>query len=388
MSFDFDTVPDRRFTGSYKWMCAEPGAEFEGAFPMSTADMEWSAPPAVKTACSEWALKGFYGYTEGRGEYLRAVCDFMRRRHDFDVNPDWVVTTYGIVSAINTAVRAFTKEGDGIIIQKPVYYPFISAVENNGRTLVNNALVRDIDGFYRMNFDELERLAADKQNKMLILCSPHNPTGRVWTEEELKRLAEICIKNNLILVSDEIHFDITAKKHTVIINTCPEIADRVIICTAASKSFNIAGLGTSNIIIPDDCLRNTFRRRIAMDGYSCINSFAYPATVAAYTECDLWLDEMNKKLNENFLSVEKFLSEKLPQIKITPREGTYLAWLDVSALGIDDRDINRWCYDNLGITVNNGGWFGAEGRGFVRINLAVPKAVLGGIADRALKIKI
>lgn len=373
MKYDFTSVPDRRFTGSFKWKDTEPGKELEGAFPFSTADMEWGTAPEIRKACADFAMNGFYCYTEGDAKYRQTVCDFMRRRHNWDIRPEWIVTTYGIVSAIHTCVRAFTKEGEGVIIQKPVYGHFESAVTLNDRKLYNNALVLK-DGRYEMNFEELEEMA--KEAKLLILCSPDNPTGRVWTREELEKVADIALRNGVTVVSDEIHFDITSAPHTVFASLSPETAAITVTCTAPSKSFNIAGLGTSNIIISDEKLRETFAGRVNKDGYECINAFAYPAIIAAYTECDAWLDEMNAHLKENYAFTKRFIAENMPKVKQYDLEGTYLVWLDVSCFGVPDDEIVSFFAKNAGIVPNSGGWFGDEGLGFIRLNIAVPEAVL------------
>lgn len=375
MAFDFNSIPDRRNTGSFKWICTEKGNEFDGAFPFSTADMEWGTAPAIRKACADFAMNGFYCYTVSDEHYRKVVCDFMARRHGWSIQPEWIVSTYGIVSAIHTCVRAFTKEGEGVIIQRPVYGHFEAAVTLNNRKAVNNALIIR-NGKYEINFEELEQMCADPNNKLLILCSPHNPVGRVWNREELERLAKIAIRHDITVVSDEIHFDITSKKHTVLATLCPEIASRTITCTAPSKTFNIAGLGTSNIIISDEKLREKFAGRIEKDGYECINAFGYPAIMAAYTECDEWLDEMNAHIAENYEIFKKFVKNELPEVKQYELEGTYLVWLDVSSLGIPDDRIVEFFAKEAGIIVNSGGWFGDEGLGFIRINIACPKEVL------------
>lgn len=375
MAFDFNSIPDRRNTGSFKWICTEKGNEFDGAFPFSTADMEWGTAPAIRKACADFAMNGFYCYTVSDEHYRKVVCDFMARRHGWSIQPEWIISTYGIVSAIHTCVRAFTKEGEGVIIQRPVYGHFEAAVTLNNRKAVNNALIIK-NGKYEINFEELEEMCADPNNKLLILCSPHNPVGRVWDKEELERLAEIAIKHDITVVSDEIHFDITSKKHTVLATLCPEIASRTITCTAPSKTFNIAGLGTSNIIISDEKLRERFAGRIEKDGYECINAFGYPAIMAAYTECDEWLDEMNAHLAENYKIFKKFVKNELPEVNQFELEGTYLVWLDVSSLGIPDEKIVEFFAKEAGIIVNSGGWFGDEGLGFIRLNIACPKEAL------------
>ncbi len=385
MKFDFESVPDRKYTGSYKWVCTEKGGECEGAFPLSTADMEWGTAPEIRKACAEFAMKGIYGYTIPDELYRKTVCDFMLRRHDWHIEPDWIITTYGIVSAIHTCVRAFTKEGDGVIIQQPVYGHFEAAVTLNNRKAVNNSLLLR-DGKFEMNFEELEKLCRDENNKMLILCSPHNPVGRVWKKEELEKVVRLCYENNVIIIADEIHFDIVTAKHTVLASLSPEASSITVTCTAPSKSFNIAGLGTSNIIISDEKLRNTFADRIGKDGYECINAFAYPAIIAAYTKCDDWLDEMNANIKSNYEFLKSYIDENMPAVKYFDLEGTYLVWLDVSCLGVSDEEIVGYFADNAGVVPNSGGWFGKEGLGFIRLNIAVPKSALEACLCRMKKL--
>lgn len=381
MKYDFSTVYDRKYTGSMKWGNTEKGKAFENALPFSTADMEFAAAPQIRKAVADFAEKGFFCYTGADEKYKKSVCDFMLRRHNFKVEPEWIVPTYGIVSALNTAVRSLTNVGDGIIIQRPVYRPFSAAIENNNRKLVNNALVSK-GNTYEMNFDELEKLCKDEHNKMMILCSPHNPISRVWTKEELTRVADICLENGVILISDEIHFDITSEKHHVLLSLGEKYRENTIVCTATSKSFNIAGLSTSNIIIPSEKLRSEFTALISRDGYSCINCAAYPATIAAYTECDDWLDEMNAVVKDNFGFLERFLKENLPLSFMAKHSGTYLAWINVSFLNMEENELKRFFYEKVKIVPSFGTWFGEEGKGFIRLNIAVPKSVLKNTLER------
>lgn len=375
MSYDFSSIINRSNTGSVKWSPIDLNADYADVFPFSTADMEFATAPAIKKACVDFAERGFYCYTIADEKYRNVVCDFMKRRHNWNIRPEWIVTTYGIVSAINTAVRCFTDEGDGVIIQRPVYYPFTNAIVNNNRKVINNALLLE-GGKYQINFEELEELAKDERTKMMIFCSPHNPVGRVWTREELFRVAEICYNNNVILISDEIHFDIVRAEHNVIATVDKKFSNNIIVCTAISKTFNIAGLFTSNIIIESEDLRARFCERINKDGYGCINSFAYPATLAAYTECDDWIAEMNRQIRKNFETVRTFISEKLPEVWMSDAEGTYLAWIDVSALGIPDEELVSTFVEKVGIIPSEGKVFGDEGSGFIRLNIAVPEVIL------------
>ena len=278
----FGSVFNRQGTGSYKWDTTVPEGLIErGAYPLSVADMEFKAAPEIRKAISEYAENGFFCYTDSDKEYRDAVREFMLRRHNLEIENEWITCVGGVVFAINTAIRAFTEPGDKIIIQTPVYYPFSASIINNGRVIVDNPLVA-VDDSYIINFDELEKIASEPDVKMMLLCSPHNPVGRVWTKDELKRIGDICLNNNVILISDEIHFDIVRKgvEHTVIYNVDEELKKNTVICTAVSKTFNLAGLGTSNIIISDEALRNKFQKQLSTDGYSSINCVSRPATIS------------------------------------------------------------------------------------------------------------
>lgn len=372
MQYDFTSIPNRRNTGSFKW---DFSSEHKDAFPFSVADMEWKTAPQIIDAMKSFAEKGFFCYSAADDTYRDTVRAFMARRHNWLIENDWIVCTPGVVAAVNTAVRTFTDIGEGVIIQPPVYYPFANAINNNKRKLVANSLIKT-ENSYKMDFDDLEEKAKDPNNKLLILCSPHNPVGRVWTKEELTRVAEICLANDVMLVSDEIHFDIVRTKHTCLPTLDKKFANNCVVCTAVSKTFNIAGLGTSNIIIPNKEVRDAFAAQLATDGYTCINCCSYPATLAAYTQCDDWIDEMNACVNENFALLDTFLKENLPQIKLYEREGTYLAWLDMSALEMDDFALEKFMIDQCGIIPDPGYWFGEEGKGFTRLDIAVPQEIL------------
>ncbi len=372
MKYDFDFIPNRTNTGSLKWDFI---SERNDAFPFSVADMEWKTAPQITAALKDFAEKGFFCYTIADDDYKTVVKDFMARRHNWQIEKEWIVCTGGVVAAINTAVRAFTDIGDGVIIQPPVYYPFANAINNNNRKIAANPLIKT-ESTYRIDFEGLEQLASKKENKLMLLCSPHNPVGRVWTKEELTKVADICLRNNVVLVSDEIHFDITRTQHTCLPAISKEFAENCVVCTALSKTFNIAGLGTSNIIIPGECIRTTFETQLAADGYTCINCCSRPATLAGYTQCDDWIDEMNAHINENFDILDRFLQENLPQIKLYDREGTYLAWLDMSKIGMSDETLERFLIDKCGIVPDPGYWFGDEGKGFMRLDIAVPRAAL------------
>lgn len=381
----FDSVFNRQGTGSYKWDTTVPeGLIKRGAYPLSVADMEFKAAPEIRKAISEYAENGFFCYTDSDKEYRDAVREFMLRRHNWEIENEWITCVGGVVFAINTAIRAFTKPGDGVIIQSPVYYPFRNSIENNGRTVVDNPLVR-VDNTYEMNFIRLEELASRDDVTLMLLCSPHNPVGRVWTKEELKRVGDICLKHNVVLLSDEIHFDILRKgqEHTVINNVDSAFASNTVICTAVSKSFNLAGLGTSNIIIASDNLRERFRKQLSTDGYSCINSVSRPATITAYTQCDYWLDEMNSYVDSN-IQLVKSIVDKIPCVDMIDCQGTYLVWLDMNRLGMNDDELDSFLQNECGIIQDPGFWFGNGGKGYTRLNVACPRSVL---ENALLKLK-
>lgn len=382
----FDNVYNRRGSGSYKWDTTVPEGVIErGAYPLSVADMEFKTPSQVRKAVAEFSEKGFFCYTDSDKAYRDSVRKFLLRRHDFFVENDWITCTGGVVAAINTAIRAFTKPGEGVIIQSPVYYPFSNSIINNGRFIADNPLIIKGDR-YEMDFEGLRKTASREDVKLMLLCSPHNPVGRVWSEAELQRVGEICLENGVILLSDEIHFDIIRKgvKHTVINNIDKRFSSNTIICTAVSKTFNLAGLGTSNIIIAEENLRERFRKQLAVDGYSCINCVSRPATIAAYNECDYWIDAVNEYIDKNIDLVYKTF-EDVPEIKVFKCEGTYLVWLDMRALGMADEELDAFLRDDCGIIQDPGFWFGEGGKGFTRLNVACPETALMKALDRLKK---
>lgn len=379
----FNEIINRRGSGSYKWdTIVDDGIIERGAYPLSVADMEFRTPLEVRQAITDFAHKGFFCYTSGDEVYRDSVREFLLRRHNFKIENDWIVCVGGVVFAINTAIRAFTELGDKVIIQTPVYYPFSASVNNNGRVIADNPLVIN-NGKYEMNFTELEEIASQDDVKMMLLCSPHNPVGRVWTKEELQKVGEICLKNNVILVSDEIHFDIlrAGQEHTVINNVDESFGKNTVICTAVSKTFNLAGLGTSNIIISDEKLRETFKDQLSKDGYSCINCVSRPATIAAYTKCDYWIDAMRKYVDDNIEFV-KSVVERIPQIKMYDCQGTYLVWLDMRNLGMNDGELDIFLRDKCGIIQDPGYWFGENGKGFSRLNVACPREILEKVMNK------
>lgn len=376
-AYDFDTVIDRRNTGSVKYDFPGKFGKPEGGLPLWVADMDFRSPPCVVQALEERARHGIYGYSRGGEEDFTALAGWYSARFGWELRPEWLVRTPGVIFAVAAAIRALTGEGDAVLIQQPVYYPFAETVRNNGRTLAVSPL-RYEGGRYRMDFEDLERRMAESGAKLFILCSPHNPVGRVWTEEELLRVGEICLRHGVRVVSDEIHADFTypGHRHLVFANLRPEFAAITVTCTAPSKTFNLAGLQLSNILIPDQILRRSFRREVVKTGYGQPGPMALTACRAAYTGGGAWLAELKKYLRGNLNFLRSFLSEHLPRVRLVEPEGTYLVWLDFRELGLSDGELNDFLLHRAGLWLDEGPMFGTGGEGFQRINIACPRPVL------------
>ena len=385
MRYDFTTHIDRSNTGAFKYDFMPEPLKGSGIVPMTVADMEFAAPPKVNEAVSRAAFHGCYGYTGPQGEYLEAVKNWQKTRHNFEIEDDWYVVTNGVVQALGIAVRAFTEEGDGIILQSPVYHPFYGAIRDNKRVIFESPLIEK-NGRYEMDFDDLERKAADPSVKMMLLCSPHNPIGRVWTRDELSRVADICKRNGVLVVSDEIHNDLIMPgyEHTVFANI-EGASDNCIVCTAISKTFNLAGLSCSNIFVPNAALREKFAERAHIDGCGCVPYIARSATIAAYNGCADWLDELLETVEGNFELLRDFIEKRLPRFKLTKLEGTYLAWIDMRSLGMGHEALTDFLVNKALIADNDGFMFGPAGDGFRRWNLALPKDLLEGALLRLEK---
>ena len=374
MKYNFDVVRSRKGMNAGKWEVLEVSKWKDHDFvPFSVADMDLVTPQPLIDAMVERASQGMYGYTPATGEYFDAIVNWMDRRHGWKVDPEWITPLCGVVNGIYEAVKAFTEPGDKIIIQPPVYFPFKAAVLDCGRTLVENPLKIE-DGHYVMDFEDLEAKAADA--KMIIVCNPHNPVGRVWTREELTRLGEICLKNNVTVVIDEIHGDLINPDYELCaFGTLDKaLADNAIVCTSASKSFSIPGLNTASIIISNENLRNGFRgMAYGTDGLHFQNTFGTTATVAAYNKCEDWMDQVCEYIKGNYEAFRAFLAEKMPGIKVYPLEGTYLVWFDCNSLGLDPKELEHFMVDECGIYMDEGYMFGPAGEGFERMNLACPR---------------
>lgn len=377
--YDFETARRREGIGAEKWnMMAElTGPVPRDMVPFSIADMEFLAAPEIMEALRQAVEFGEYGYTVADERYQAAVCGWFARRHGWAVQPDWLVQTYGVVPAMLFALYAFTQPGEKIIYQPPVYGPFRRSIEQTGRIAVANPLLEK-NGRYEMDFEGLEALASQPDATMLMLCSPHNPTGRVWTREELERVAEICLRHGVLVFSDEIHCDFVYAPHvhTPYAALSEEAAAHCVVGTAASKTFNLAGLATSNLIIPNPALRERLIQSVAVHAGQYINYFGLAATRAAYEQGAPWLEELKAVLQENYEYCKKFLQKKFPSVKVYPMEGTYLLWADFRSLGLGPKALEDFMLHKAGLCLDEGCIFGTEGEGYERINLACPRRYL------------
>lgn len=388
MTYDFTRGLNRKNTGSHKWNQMyqwNPNVN-HGVVPLSIADMELYNPPEIYQGLIKFIEnKPILGYTGPTDEFLKAIVDWQRKRHNWTINKEWIITTTGIVSGFNAAIRAFSREGDGVILFRPVYNPFESAITSNNRKEVNVPLI-ETEGYYTINFEEFEKQAAKTENKILLFCSPHNPVGRVWTKKELEKLAEIALKYELIIVSDEIWYDFVnpGHEHTVLHKIDEDLGGLLITCTSASKTFNLAGLSTSSIIISDEKLRNTFVAEVNRSHYNAGNIFGFEATRIAYNQCEEWLDELLELIYSNQLMVKEFFNKRYHKIKAPVSEGTYLQWLDFRELAMKDKEREEFLHINQFFT-NEGYIFGKEGSGFERINVALPQDKLKKSLERLVK---
>jgi cystathionine beta-lyase len=378
--FDFDTLPDRRGTASLKWDFAGRIAGREGLLPLWVADMDFAAPPAIAEAVARRAAHGVFGYTLEPESYFEAAIHWLADRHGWNVRREWLLAAPGVVQTISAALLAASTPGDRIVIQPPVYYPFALRIRANGRAVVENPLVLDGDR-YRMDLEGLEReLAAGA--RMLILCSPHNPGGRVWTAEELERAAGLCTQYGAVIVSDEIHADLVlpGRQH-VPVATVSEAAARITItCVSATKTFNLAGLGGSLAIVSDEGLRMRLKAVAEAQWGGTANCFAAAASEAAWRHGADWLDAMLAYVAGNFAYLADRLPRELPAARVLPLEATYLAWIDLRRLDMSDEEVRTRLLD-AGVWLDEGRKFGSGGEGFQRLNLACPRFVLDRAVD-------
>lgn len=383
MQYNFDTPIERRNTDCVKYDMMEKYGVPEGTLAMWVADMDFQAPPAVRERLTEVAEFNLYGYTFASQRYKSAVTNWFKRRFSWDANPEHMLQTPGVVFAIAMSLQAYTEVGDAILIQEPVYHPFRITIEDNKRETIVNPL-RLVNGRYEIDFEDMEQKIVDNDVKLFVLCSPHNPVGRVWTETELRRMGEICQKHDVLVVSDEIHADFVCpgKQHLIYAQLGEAFADQAIICTAASKSFNLAGLCCSNIFIANPELRERFQAKQDAVHIGGANAMGMFATEAAYTEGEAWLDQLRVYLAQNVATVRGFLAARLPEVKLVEPDGTYLLWLDFRELGLKPDELNALLINEAGVWMNEGSSFGESGAGFMRMNVACPRATVQEALER------
>lgn len=373
----FDEIIDRTQTDSVKWSINERLFGRKDVLAMWVADMDFRAPEVVVQALVARAEHGIYGYAIRPDSYYQAVMDWLEKRHGWKTERAWQITSPGVVPALSMAMLAYTLPGDKVVIQPPVYHPFNRVIQNNGRQVVENDLIND-NGYYRMDFEKLERQLTDPRVRMFVLCSPHNPVGRVWTREELARLGELCLKHNVLMISDEIHSDLVFSwaKHIPYASISPEMAQNSVTLLAPSKTFNIAGLNTSITIIPHPGLNTRFcqiQENLALGGSSV---FGLTGLETAYRYGEAWMEELLDYLEGNLTFLEAFIRERIPQIKVRKPEGTYLVWLDCRALNLNRADLRHFLIHQAGLGLDEGAVFGTPGEGFMRMNTACPRATL------------
>ncbi|MDR1795066.1 MAG: pyridoxal phosphate-dependent aminotransferase [Erysipelotrichaceae bacterium] len=385
--YDFETRVDRRGTGSSKWnqMLGWNPNVSEGVVPLSVADMELKNAPEIIEGLKDFLDTAVLGYTAAYPAYIEAVRGWMKKHHNFDFADSELSVTGGVVAAFNSVVRAFTKPGDGVILMRPIYYPMGFAIANNGRKEVNVPLINK-EGVYTIDFEKYEEACKDPNNKLLIFCSPHNPVGRVWTKEELKKIGDIALANDVLVLSDEIWLDFTYEdsKHTVFTTVDEAFKKNTIVCTAASKTFNLAGLKCSNIFVANPELKAIYDKQLMADNVSGSGILGYKGTELAYSKAEGWYEEMIELIKANRDYTYKFFADNYPKMKVTKLEGTYLIWVDMSCLGLDDKALEEFLHMEAEFFTDEGYVFGPEGSGYERINIACTKEIL---ADAYAKLK-
>lgn len=383
MQYDFDTPIDRTHTWSIKHDFKKENGKADDILPLWVADMDFRSPDSVVEALKKAVDHGIFGYSRADESYFDAVAAWYQKRHHLTLQPEWMTCTPGIVFALSIAVRAFTQEGDAVLIQPPVYHPFSRAILRNKRTLVENPLVLK-DGHYEMDLEDLEQKVLDEHVKLMILCNPHNPVGRIWTREELTALADICLRHHVYVISDEIHGDFVWQGHeqTPYASISEEACLHSMMCTAPSKTFNLAGMATSNLFIPDPEMRRKFRSELLDVGQENMNRLGLFACRAAYEGGGEWLDQLIGYLAGNLALVRDFCKNRVPQIQLVEPEGTYLAWLDCRELGMTDDELMAFFSNEAKVWLDPGTHSGEQGSGFMRFNLGSSRSVIAQALDQ------
>ncbi len=387
MKYNFDEVVNRRNTYSLKWDGGDLIRQFgiterydHESIPLFTADMDLPVAQPLIDALHKTVDHRIFGYSVFPNEYYQSIQHWFKRRYDWAIKKEEIVYSPGTVHALNVAVKAFTKPGDGVIIQRPVYPPFTAAIEKNGRIVRNNALKCDSTGYYTIDFEDFEEKAKEDQTTMFILCNPHNPVGRIFTEEELEKLSAICKEHNVLIIADEIHGDLLRNGQTFIpMVQAVSNSDHIITCTAINKTFNVAGLHCTNVIISNPELKNTFSDAMGMHLPS---PFMVSALIALYNDGEEWLEQLNDYLDQTMEYVKNFLREKMPTVKVNIPEGTYVMWLDFRGYGLSSNEIHDRIYNRANVILEDGEMFGKEGDGYQRICIPSPRPIIQEALER------
>ena len=383
MKYNFDEVINRYNTNSLKYDFALQRKRPQDAIPLWVADMDFKTPDEVQNALVNKSKHGIFGYSEPTKEYFDALNAWFKKHHNWDIDTSKVVLACGVVFAIAATIRALTKENDAVLICQPVYYPFEETIKVNNRKLIVSELVNN-NGRYEVDYEDFEAKIVNNDVKLFVLCNPHNPVGRVWTKDELEKIGDICLKHNVFVISDEIHSDFTyeGNKHTVFCTIKKEFEDNCIVCTAPTKTFNLAGLHISNIYIPNDSIRRKYKLEMDRIGYSQSNIMGIVACQAAYENGDIWLNELKQYLKDNLEFVRNYINTNLPKLKLIEPEGTYLLWIDCKGLELCDYELKELINYKAKVWVDDGYVFGKGGSGYIRINIACPRSILKQALDR------
>lgn len=382
-NLNFDRIIDRKNTRCLKYDFAVKRGMPEDVLPLWVADMDFETSSYIEDALTERVQEGIFGYSDVQTPYFEIIRDWMIRHHDWEPQEKWLIKTPGVVFALAMAVKAYTDPGDKVLLQQPVYYPFSEVITDNGREVVSNDLVLTEDGTYKIDFADFEQKIIANGIKLFLLCSPHNPVGRVWTKEELEKIGDICVKHGVTVVSDEIHNDfIWEGTHTVFAGIKKEFADISITCTSPSKTFNLASMLISNIFIPNQILRRKFRKEMDRAGISQLSVLGLVATEAAYAHGDEWYAAMKNYVRDNIAFAKTYVEKNLPGVRMIDTQGTYLIWLDFRQTGLTVEELDHKIIYEAGLWLDSGKIFGKTGEGFERINVACPRAVLQEALDR------
>ncbi len=386
-NLDFDKVIDRRNTRCLKYDFAKRRGMPEDVLPLWVADMDFATSSYIEDALIERAKHGIFGYSEVQTPYFEILANWLKKHHNWDVQEKWLIKTPGVVFALAMAVKAYTEIGESVLIQTPVYYPFYEVIRDNGRKIVENELYLGDDNRYHIDFEDFENRIISEKVRLFILCSPHNPVGRVWTAEELVKLGDICVKHGVIVVSDEIHADFVFKgRHHVFASLKKEFENISVTCTSASKTFNLAGLMMSNLFIPNHELKRKFRKELDAAGTSQLGIMGLVATEAAYSYGEEWYRSMIEYVRENIEFTKEYIAENMSDVSMIDIEGTYLVWLDFHKTGLSTEELDRRIIHNAKLWLDSGKIFGKCGEGFQRINVACPRSILKEALERIKSI--